>query len=389
MANRGRLRVGVETNCTAPLALERTWMRAVWMMGVDSLFLPDHYLSFVPRPLWKPEYTPAARLVPDADAYFHPFVMMGMMAARYRRVRIGTGVTEAFRNHPATLAQAFVTLDHVSRGRAILGIGNGERENTEPYGVPFRRRVARLEEALEIIRRLWASGGEPVSFEGRFWRLRNAIFATPLYGNRPPPIWVAAHAPRMLGLTGRYADGWYPTHKLSGEQYAAGLRAIREAAAEAGRELHTFEPALQAQVVLGPDRQKVLQALANVRAAAAMAMLLPGALWARHGLRHPLGDGFEGFPQFVPQEITEERIESAARQVTPELLGDAVFAGRPDQIVAEMRPLVEAGLRHVVLWSIGVLATGANAADMLRLAVLIRRLRRLPTPCVAGDRSEP
>ena len=158
--------------------------------------------------MWGPGLTPAAELVPSPDAFFDPFVMMGMMATRYRGVRIGTGVTEPFRRHPATLAQAFVTLDHMTKGRAILGIGNGERENTEPYGMPFVKRVGRLEEALQIIRLLWGSGGEPVSFDGKFWKLEDALFATPLYEGKAPPIWVASHAPRMLGLTGRYADGW-------------------------------------------------------------------------------------------------------------------------------------------------------------------------------------
>src|SRR5712671_2285453 len=169
-----RLQVGIETGCVAPLWVERLGMRLATLSGADSLLLPDHYLGFVPRALWKPEYTPAAKMIPSTDAFFDPFVMMGAMAARYRRVRIGTGVTEAFRRHPATLAQAFVTVDHLTRGRAILGIGNGERENTEPYGMPFTRRVGRLEEALAIIRKLWESGGEPVSFDGPNWRLRDA-----------------------------------------------------------------------------------------------------------------------------------------------------------------------------------------------------------------------
>ena len=175
--------------------------------------------------------------MPSPDAFFDPFVMMGMMAARYRRVRIGTGVTEPFRRHPATLAQAFVTLDHLTRGRAILGIGNGERENTEPYGIPFTKRVARLDEALAIIRRLWESRGEPVSFDGAIWRLRDALFTTPLYSGRAPNVWVAAHAPRMLGLTGRYADGWYPTKKLTPAEYGDGLQRIRAAGRDAGRDI--------------------------------------------------------------------------------------------------------------------------------------------------------
>src|SRR5499425_1120723 len=108
MPRRGRhhLSVGLESNCTAPLRLERMTMRLAHLFGVDSLFVPDHYLSFIPRSVWSPALTPAAKLVPSPDAFFDPFVMMGMMAARDRRVRIGTGVTEPFRRHPATLAQA-------------------------------------------------------------------------------------------------------------------------------------------------------------------------------------------------------------------------------------------------------------------------------------------
>ena len=377
------LAVGVETNCTAPLQIERATLRLAQLFGADSLFVPDHYMSFVPRSLWGPGLTPAAKLVPSPDAFFDPFVMMGMMATRYRRVRIGTGVTEPFRRHPATLAQAFVTLDHLTRGRAILGLGNGERENTEPYGIPFRKRVARLEEALAIIRLLWGSGGEPVSFDGPIWRLKDALFTTPLYNGRAPAVWLAAHAPRMLALTGQYADGWYPTRKFSPAEYADGLVRIRAAAAAAGRALTHFEPALQIQLVLGRDRRRAIEAVMRVPATAGMALLMPGALWAKHGLRHPLGEGFEGFPDFVPGEVTVAQIEQARRAVTPELIADGVVAGSVDEVAAELRALVDAGLRHVVIWNVGPLATGASARALVQLAALIRRLRKIPLPPAA------
>src|SRR2546427_3466487 len=306
-----RLSVGIETNCTAPLQLERVSMRLFKLMGVDSLLLPDHYLSFVPRQVWNPESTPAAKLVPSPDAFFDPYVMMGMMAARYRRVRIGTGVTEAFRRHPATLAQAFVTLDHLTGGRAILGIGNGERENTAPYGIPFTKRVARLEEALTIIRKLWESRGEPVDFDGSIWRLRRALFATPLHDGKPPAIWVAAHAPKMLGLTGRFADGWYPTIKMTPAEYRQRLERIHTAAAAAGRSLATFEPATQIQVALGSDRKRVLGQMLKGPAAAAPSMLLPGALWSRHGPEHPPRAEFGGCPDLLPEEATAAQIGAA------------------------------------------------------------------------------
>lgn len=379
-----RLSVGVETGCTAPLKLELLQMRLLKLIGVQSLLLPDHYCSFVPRSVWGPTLTPAAKMIPSPDAYFEPLVMLGMMAARFRGVRLGTGVTEPFRRHPATLAQAFVTLDHLTGGRAILGVGNGERENTEPYGLPFTKRVARLEEALEIMQRLWRSGGEPVDFDGAFWTLRRALFTTPLYDGRPPTTWLASHAPRMLGLTGRYADGWYPTMKMTPAEYGAKLGVIGAAARAAGRSMAHFEPALQIQLAIGRDRGRVLADLMKLRATAAMALLLPGPLWTAHGLRHPLGGDFEGFAQFVPEEITPAQIDDAARQVTPELLSGGVVAGSIAEIVEEMRALTTAGLQHVVIWNIGPLATGGTPIDMFRLAVLIRRLRKLPTAAVAA-----
>ncbi len=374
-----RLQVGIETGCVAPLWVERLSLRLAKLSGVDSMLLPDHYLGFVPRAYWKPEYTPAAKMIPSTDAYFDPFVMMGMMAARYRRVRIGTGVTEAFRRHPATLAQAFVTIDHLTRGRAILGIGNGERENTEPYGLPFTRRVGRLEEALTIIRKLWASGGEPVSFDGQTWRLRDALFTTPLYKNRAPKLWIAAHAPRMLGLTGRFADGWYPTQKMAPDDYRQKLGMIRAAAAEAGRPVTDFEPAIQIQVAIGPGRQKTLESFTKVKPAAALSLLMPGAVWTKHGLKHPLGDAFEGFADIIPNAVPPAAFAEAERTVTPELLGAGVYAGTVDEIVDEVKPLVAAGCRHVVFWNIGPLATGGGPGDIVKQAQLVRRLRKLTT----------
>jgi len=135
---------------------------------------------------------------------------------------------------------------------------------------------------------------------------------------------------------------------------------------------------MQVQLVLGRDRRSALDTVTRVPAAAALSLLLPGALWAKHGLRHPLAEDFEGFPDFVPDEVTPAQIDDARRTVTPELLGDAVFAGSVDEVVAEVRALVDVGLRHLVIWNVGPLATGASAGGLLQLAVLIRRLRKLP-----------
>jgi phthiodiolone/phenolphthiodiolone dimycocerosates ketoreductase len=352
-------------------------MRAAKLAGADSVLIPDHYVGFVPKAFWKPEYTPAAKMVPSTDAFFDPFVMLGMMATRYRGMRIGTGVTEAYRRHPVSLAQAFVTVDHMTKGRAIFGIGNGERENTEPYGMPFTRRVSRLEEALTLMRVLFESRGEPVTFDGPTWRLRNALFATPLYKGKAPAIWVAAHAPRMLGLAGRFGDGWYPTQKMTAGEYAEKLGVIRAAAVAAGRPFDRFEPALQIQVALGASRRQVLESLMKVKPATAMTLLLAGAVWKKHGLKHPLGEDFEGFADIVPNEVPLSAFADAEKYVTPELLGDGLCCGTVDEIVADVQPLLASGLKHVIMWNIGPLATGGGPTDMVRQTQLIWKLKKL------------
>ena len=138
--------------------------------------------------------------------------MLGHLAARNRlaRLRLGVSVTDTGRRNPAVTAQAAATLHLLTRGRAILGIGTGEREGNEPYGVDWSKPVARFEEALATIRALWGSGGELVNRDSPFFPLRNAVFDLPPYREKWPEIWIAAHGPRMLRATGRYADAWFP-----------------------------------------------------------------------------------------------------------------------------------------------------------------------------------
>ena len=151
------------------------------MTGADSYWLPDHLNAFLPRAVMTPKYSGIARLVPDADAFLEPWTTLGSLAGRHRfsRIRFGTCVTDTGRRNPAVTAQAAATLHLMTRGRAILGIGTGEREGNEPYGVDWSKPVARFEEALATIRALWNSNGQLVSRDSELFPLRNAIFTLP------------------------------------------------------------------------------------------------------------------------------------------------------------------------------------------------------------------
>ena len=131
-------------------------------------------------------------------------------AGATREVRLGIGVTDIVRRHPASLAQTALTLDHLTGGRFVLGVGSGEALNLAPFGLANARPLSRLEEGLEVMRLLMARTGA-VDFDGEHFRLRGRDrWACARWGTAPPPVWVAAHRPRGLELVGRRADGWLP-----------------------------------------------------------------------------------------------------------------------------------------------------------------------------------
>jgi len=372
-----RITVGYQDGCLHPLWMTQLGLRVARTFGAESLWLPDHFMGFIPASVWTPEITGAAKTVHSPDGLFEPLQVLAVTAARMRGIDVGTLVTEPIRRHPMAIAQAFVTLDHISRGHAILGIGNGERENCEPYGLPWNQQVSRLDEALHIIRTLWSSGGEPVTFDGRFWKLRDAVFNLPLHRGKPPRVWIAAHAPRMLELTGRYGDGWVPALKSTPEEYRARLETIRKAAAVAGRSTETFVPAQVLLCALGENRESMIETAMKSRLGAAMSLLVPAEVWRQQGREHPLGPSHKGFIDIVPPRVTDAQIDLAQRTMTPELLMSSMYAGSASEVRDEVAPLVAAGARYFIVSNIGAALTGGSPKDFLRLASLIRKLRRL------------
>ena len=350
------------------------------VLGASAIWVPDHFMGFAPKWMWTPENVPAANVIHSMDALFDPVPILSWAAVRLRKIDLGTSVTEPIRRHPMSLAQTFVTLDHLSKGRAILGIGNGLRENTEPYGLPCDRRVARLEEALEIIRLLWSSNGKPISFAGRFWTLEDAVFDLPLYKGRPPRLFLGAHFPRMLRMCGRYADGWLPGQKIDREEYGRRLEVIRESASAAGRSLERFTAAQTLLVAFDKSRDAVLEKALRNKYCAYMAMGLPPEIWRECGVEHPMGDDFQGFLDIVPSRVTPEDVDRALAGLKPELLDRLFFMGRPEQILEEAAPLASAGCSHFIVANMGAAFTGNGISDIVAMARLMRSLRRLRAP---------
>ena len=142
-------------------------------------------VSFWPDSIWTPEFTDLATVSPSPHRHLDAMAVAAAAAVLTKNVPIATSVVDTVRRHPSLLAQSALTIDHLSKGRFILGLGTGETENTVPYGFDFAKPVSRFEEALKVIRLLWDSDG-PVDFEGQFYRLHHARLDTEPYEGKLP-----------------------------------------------------------------------------------------------------------------------------------------------------------------------------------------------------------
>ena len=134
-----------------PVVTLRALAYASRLMRLESLTVWDHVQDLFPQSLWDEDFTWLARLSKSPHEMLDYQVTLGYLAAHAGRLRLGVGVTEAIRRHPVLIAQSMATLAHVSRRAPILGIGTGERENVEPYGLSMSWSVSRLEEALKTL----------------------------------------------------------------------------------------------------------------------------------------------------------------------------------------------------------------------------------------------
>ena len=377
-------RVGVGTQVLNTRRLPTTMVRAVYLAalagGADSLWVADHLNSLVPRAIATPRYFGGAKLVPKIDAQLEPWTMLGHLAATNRigRLRLGVGVTDAGRRNPAVTAQAAATLHLLTRGRAMLGIGVGELEGNEPYGVEWTKPVARFEEAVATIRALWDSGGNLVSRESPYFPLHNAVFDLPPYRGKWPEIWIAAHGPRMLRAAGRYADAWYPQAALRPQDYARGLDAVRTAASDAGRDPMAITPAAGLFLITGRSRNQVDDALSS-DIAKAFALNIPAQMWAAHGVQHPLGHDFAGAQDLIPQTLDEQTVLSYTAQVPTSLMKEFFLTGTPQEVVDQVAQWRDHGLRYLVVMNLSILQPSlrnglAANAPFFRILHALRKL---------------
>jgi phthiodiolone/phenolphthiodiolone dimycocerosates ketoreductase len=339
--------------------------------GFDSTWWPDHLMAWHPQSVWTPEFTPLAHRQPNAHVFLDTVACMTAAAVSTETISIGSSVTDPIRRHPAMLAQEFLSIDHFSNGRCIFGLGTGEGENAIPYGLTLDKPASRVEDALEIIRLLWESEG-PVDFDSAFWKHEDAVLGLgPVAEGAFPPIWLAAHGPRMLDITGRLADGWLPTF-MAPADYRAKRQRIEDARRAAGRLDRPFEAGLWAYTCIGDSKADCLE-LFESPMYKMIALQLPAAVFEKHGVAPPLGEGSYGFNDFIPSRFSRDEILEVLDGVPPEIVAEAILHGSVDDVVADLEALGDAGCDHAVLWNISFLTDAERVAPSFKAVSQVQR----------------
>ena len=273
-------------------------------VGFDLVLASDHFTPWVD----------------DAGAAGFAWSWLGAVAAQTQRVALATSVTSPiFRYHPAVVAQATATVDRLSHGRFILGVGSGEAINETQLGYTFpgfAERMERMDEALHIIYRLLA--GEKVDFTGRYYSLSAAKLYSP--PPRTTPVLMAAAGPKAAAFAGARTDGLITSVKDPSETRSRVIEPFLAAAAERGNGKRTI--VATRWIVLAGGEDEAWQALGSMR-----------------GLRAP------GRDSVTDPAVLRERADAMDRA---EILGKYTIAATADDVVKAYEPLVrDVGANYV------------------------------------------
>ena len=259
-----------------------------------------------------------------------PLALLSAVAAVTERVQLGTAaLLPAFR-HPVPAAQALSSLDLISGGRLVLGVGGGYPGFSEHelglVGVDPRTRFRWLDDVVELWRQLW-SAEPPTSFHGQVLHHDWLPAIPPPFRPGGPPIWLAGASKPALRRTGRHYDGWLP-YPPDVADYATGLDQIHAAATESGRDPAAITPALFATVLIDDDPQRARREMAD---------------YVEANYRLPM-----------------------------DTIGDiqVLITGSAEQVRARLTDFVQAGARHIAI-RIGTLHQDTWVEQVNRLARLV------------------
>lgn len=246
-------------------AAEDGGFHALWT--VEHVVVPSGYQSQYP-------YDASGKMAGGAEDFDlpDPLIWLAYVAARTERIRLATGILIVPQRNPVITAKEIASLDHLSGGRMILGVGAGWlAEEFDALGVPFTDRGRRLDEYIAAMRALWTE--DKATFQGEFTSFTDCI-SRPRPVNGTVPIVVGGHSPAAARRAGRLGDGFFPGSG-SIDELASLVPVMRGAAAEAGRDPDAIEFIAGAAARPGPQLDERIEQLAEIGVSQAVLPAFP------------------------------------------------------------------------------------------------------------------
>ena len=297
----------------------------------DSIWVPDHFAD-----------------VPPSNDRYDPWVVLAAIGAKTENILVGTLVTDCVRRHSASIAHVAASVDNITHGRVILGIGTGEAMNVKPYGLPWedsQTRLARLRETVHVIRLLWKSSLMfPVDFRGQFHHWIGARLDVHPYADRSIPIFIASlGSRRSLDLVGEVGDGWLPWLNTP-DSFMQRRQLIDEAATQKGRSPDEIEKTAVVCLCLSDDQDLQKRILDSVKTEIAM---FPGA--RRFARFEHLAKANFSFQECLASMADSERAKRLGETLSDALARKFLVTGTVDECVSQIEDFVKAGAQHIII----------------------------------------
>jgi len=298
-------------------------------LGFDSVWVVDHLLMI------------PTGIVPEA------LTLLSAIAIQTNKVLIGTCVSDPHRRHPAVFAQMVATIDQISNGRMIVGLGPGEAMNLEQFGIDWSKPVSKMEEFTNAIRELWEK--DIVNFDGKFWRFKNA-FLQIKPAQKQVPIYFGANGKRTRELTAKLADGWLPTPRTP-ELYKKNLEEIKQFAEKIGRKLSNFEACLYVYVAAAERREDALNQLKKIKPIIAFFPKVIKEAGYDVNIPEKLSDNL--YSMIRVDEVGMKLYEEFGKYIPDEVVEAFSIVGTPSECEDKVEEFVKAGVRHFVIVNTG------------------------------------
>ncbi len=227
---------------------------------------------------------------------------LSFLAGFTSRIRLGVSVLILPHYHPIHVAHQVASLDFLSEGRTVLGIGLGRPSYYEDFQVPVERRVGRFKEQLALMKALWTES--PVTFHGEFYQVQDAVVSPRPVQQPHPPIWMGGHAPKAVRRAADLADGWMGAGGAGTDLFRQNVKDLSQALADAGRSTDDFKISKRVFISIHED---------------------PGI--AREELHRWFAEVYE----------------------TPQITDEGGVYGTPEQVLSQLCEIADAGASHLLL----------------------------------------